>query len=150
MLRKQRLELNNLLKERERLLEAQHKLSNLASQPVAVSAQTQTNVASPRNKKSNNFGKQISFPALTKEELSRQEKYKQNPQKSLLSKFAGANVKQHYGSEHDYFRSGVMDDSDDKELMAGISCFYVASLFYFINTEISLEICSLNVDCVEN
>ena len=114
MLRKQRLELNNLLKERERLLEAQHKLSTIATQPTAVSTQTQTST-SPRSKKSNGSAKQISFPTLTKEELNKQEKYKQNPKKSLLSKFSAIPVKQCFGP--DYFSTDVIENSDDKELV---------------------------------
>lgn len=116
LLRKQRLELNYLLKERERLLEAQQKLSSLATS--AVSAHTQTNTTSVASLKNVNTtsGSQKTFPTLTQAELNKQDRYKERPRKSLFAKLDGMSVEPHYGSEHEIFPPSV---KSDKESMTG-------------------------------
>lgn len=100
LLRKQRLELNYLLKERERLLQAQRKLSDLAGQPPLE----EENESEYRTqKKSRASAKQKPFPSLTKAELRKQEKQKQNKaQKPMRQLFPGGE-EQFYGSEREFY-----------------------------------------------
>lgn len=119
MLRKQRLELNYLLKERERLLQAQRKLSDLAGQPsdenkIEYPAQKKKSKASKKHK---------AFPSLTKAELRKQEKQKEReanqPMRQLFSKLG--NEEEFYGSEREFYppASEAVEQSDFKAPLTG-------------------------------
>lgn len=98
LLRKQRLELNYLLKERERLLEAQRKLSDLAGQASGEEAAT-TGYSSKKKQNS----KQKEFPKLTKAELSKQGKLKKESKQNTMRRLFPKLEEEFYGSEHEIY-----------------------------------------------
>ena len=109
LLRKQRLELNFLLKERERLIQAQQKLSSIAVQkPSNRGMCLDTNISSQKKVK-------MKCSTVTKEGLSRQGIHKEkNSEYILLSKLrpvAGSNS---------YVQTDEIDkESEDKVLATG-------------------------------
>lgn len=120
LLRKQRLELNYLLKERERLLQAQRKLSDLAGQPLLE--ENGEEFGDQKNAHTNTTQKP--FPSLTKAELRKQEKQKkrnksQRPMRQLFSKMD--NEEQFYGSEREFYPpvTEAVEQSDFKAPLSG-------------------------------
>ena len=119
LLRKQRLELNYLLKDRERLLEAQQKLSALAAQPNEISTQTQSgNKSSSQKKKNKSSSKAKVFPTLTEAELNKQDMYKHSPKRNLFTKIEDMSVEPYVGSDQDYNQQ-IVDQSVDKVPLRG-------------------------------
>jgi len=122
LLRKQRLELNYLLKERERLLEAQRKLSDLADPGSGEDdddeqgAAAVTHEAQQKTKKKQH-GKHKKYPKLTEAQLKKQQKKKgsENTMRRLFPKMEGVEF---YGSEHAIYPT-EQAPSDSKAPMAG-------------------------------
>ena len=104
MVKKQRQELDSLLKEREQLLEAQRKLAVLSG-PTSVNTHTQT---PPKSAEKNT--QTSTFLPLTKEEVSKQNsKQRGSGKKSLANKFSNMSVEPQYGSEIEYQRNKEME-----------------------------------------
>ena len=115
LLRKQRLELNYLLKERERLLQAQRQLSDLAGneseEPGASAA-----ALSPKDSKKQD-AKKKNYPKLTKAHIQKQQG--KNKVETMRRLFPKLNDDDFYpGSEHEIFPA-EQARSDSKAPMAG-------------------------------
>ena len=107
MLRKQRLELNYLLKERERLIQAQQKLSSIAVQkPSNGGMGLDKNISGQKKAKTNCL-------TLTKEELGRQGIYKEkNSQDILLSKLRPV------ADSNSYVLTDEIDNESEEKVLA--------------------------------
>lgn len=114
LLRKQRLELNYLLKERERLLQAQRQLSDLAgneSEEAGATAATSPKASKKQDSKKKNY------PKLTKAHIQKQQG--KNKAETMQRLFPKLNDDDFYpGSEHEIFPA-EQARSDSKAPMAG-------------------------------
>ena len=129
LLRKQRLELNYLLKERERLLEAQRKLSDLAdpgSEAEDNDDEQGATATTQQPSKKKQSGKHKKYPKLTEAQLKKQQKLKggakegkENTMRRLFPKME----REFYGSEHEIYPT-EQAPSDSKAPMAGKPLVY--------------------------
>lgn len=114
LLRKQRLELNYLLKERERLLQAQRQLSDLAGNESEEAATTTTKSSKKQGTTEKNY------PKLTKAHIQKQQgKNKGDTMRRLFSNLNAGNGEEYYpGSEHEIYPA-EQAPSNSKAPMAG-------------------------------
>ena len=116
LLRKQRLELNYLLKERERLLQAQRQLSDLAG-----NESEEAGVAASAKSFKKQDSKEKGYPKLTKAHIQKQQG--KNKAETMRRLFPKLNDDEYYpGSEHEIYPA-EQAPSDSKAPMAGRCMF---------------------------